>query len=139
MSIRKYYGELLTVIAFLVMAALAICPVSERQDEPDPLECQALKVWYLDFNEQYFMGVLPRNAVVEYGNAHGAMATTFKVGGVFHIVLEKKYTLANKVAHEVLLHESCHVISWSEKEEHSRRWHDCIHRLEEQGAFENLL
>lgn len=120
----------------------AFCPprsVSERHKVVDPLECQSLKTWYLWYNDEYFGGTLPKNAVVDYGNARGAMAVTTSVEGVFHITLEKRYTLAANVAHENILHESCHVLTWTEFDEHGKRWYDCMHRLYEKGAFENLL
>jgi hypothetical protein len=140
----------LTIGIFGLLAAVCLTlapaparPVSEHATEqkkaaPGP-ECQGLKEWYLAFNDEYFGGALPKNALVEYGDARGAIAYTTKDEGRFHVVLEKKFTLAPNVAHSVLLHESCHILSWSEFDEHGHRWHDCMDRLYQKGAFEGLL
>ena len=108
-------------------------------------ECLALKVWYDGYNTEYFFGALPKDTNVDYGDpgvdSEGGerMGVTRKSNGHFEIILNKKYTLAPKVAHELILHESCHIIAWTEFDEHGPRWRDCMDRLYQAGAFEGLL
>lgn len=109
------------------------------------VECLGLKAWFDGYNTEYFYGALPKDTTVEYGDpgvdSSGGerMGATGKTNGHFYIILNKKYTLAPKVAHLTVLHESCHIIAWTEFDEHGIRWRDCMHRLDLAGAFEGLL
>lgn len=62
----------------------------EKHVETDPMECQNLKVWYDGFNEKYFFGNLPKDAVVEYGtpmkDGKEVLALTTIINGKFHII-----------------------------------------------------
>jgi hypothetical protein len=135
----KTRTKILIVIFLAVLWIWVIDAYSKNKPTGDPLECPALKVWYLAYNDEYFDGMLPKNAVVDYGDARGAMAMTVKREGVFYVTLEERYNLAASVAHETLLHESCHIVTWSEFDEHGKRWYDCMHRIYAKGAFEGLL
>jgi hypothetical protein len=103
--------------------------------------CRGLKLKYLEYNDAYFDGVLPRNTIVEYGTCPDAqsIACTTHPGDVFKITLVKEYNLAPVQAHVNLLHESCHIVTWTELEEHGPRWKDCMHRIYQKGAFEGIL
>ena len=104
--------------------------------------CEGLKAWYDGYNEQYFSNLLPSDTVVSYGNAGGNIAITFKDSARFHIVLEQRYNLAPNQAHESLLHEECHIETWSAHDSldgHGVAWRGCMDRLYKAGAFDGLL
>jgi len=108
--------------------------------------CQAasdkeqLRQWYDQNNEQYFLGMLPKDTVIDYSlHDDEFMGATTKIEGKFHISLNRKYNLAVNVAKVTLYHEECHVSTWGEIEQHGLRWKSCMHRIENEGAFEGLL
>lgn len=99
-----------------------------------------LKAKYLEYNEEYFLGMLPTDAIVGYGTCpDDAMACTTHPEDIFHVTLVEKYNPAVATAHENILHESCHILTWDEIEEHGPRWKDCMHRIYDLGAMEGLL
>ncbi len=141
----------LWVLACLFLAAASAFIVfgpgsslTEQRYVTDPLEGPNLKAWYDADNEEYFNNKLPHDTVVEYGtplarDGHEVIAMTTQVAGVFHIVFSRKYALANRVSHLFLIHESCHLESWAEFDEHGPKWKACMHRVEAAGAYEDLL
>lgn len=69
-----------------------------------------LKQWYAGYNEAYFLGQLPANTVVSYGNpGPGNMAVTFLAGTTFHIVISPALNPTDKEVKITLLHELVHV------------------------------
>lgn len=99
-----------------------------------------LKAKYLEYNEEYFLGMLPTDAIVGYGTcAEDAMACTTHPEDIFQITLVKEYNLAPAQAYENLLHESCHLVTWSELDEHGPRFKDCMRRIYALGAFDGIL
>ena len=124
------------VLVLLGLLFFTAIPLGAAQDEPI---CKNPQIWFQEYNEEYFYGMLPANTIVRYGDAQGNEAITQKLFGRFYITLEPKYNLAPKQAHENILHESCHVLSWSELDDHGPRWRDCMDRLYQKGAFRDLL
>jgi hypothetical protein len=104
-------------------------------------KCEGLKIWYDEYNQQYFENKLPKDVVIDYSGAGGYMAiTTMLSDGRFHIALNEKYTAAPRVAHLTLLHEQCHVATYDEIEEHGKRWRTCMLEIDAEGAFRaNLI
>ena len=102
--------------------------------------------WNNDYNSEYFNGKLPSNILIdwsEHDNRYMA-TTTVLPSGRFRIALNQKYCLADRTAHLTLLHEDCHVLTFSEiseskKSEHGPRWRTCMLNLHQQGAFKNEL
>lgn len=103
-------------------------------------QCENLQAWYNEYNEQYFGNTLPKDTVVKYKKLKDLMATTSSHDGVhFEVDEDPAYNLAARTAHATLLHEMCHIETWSEPEEHGHRWISCMHRLMKIGAFDNVL
>ena len=107
-----------------------------------------LKVWYDGYNETYFLGQLPKDTIIEYGDpnfgneASDNMAITIKEGSKFRIILDRKANYTPVVARETILHESCHIEAWDARDSvdgHGMAWHRCMDRLYSQGAFDGLL
>jgi predicted SprT family Zn-dependent metalloprotease len=92
---------------------------------------------YAEYNEIYFGGKLPADTVIDHSESV-QMASTMKMSdGRFHIAFNDKYTLADRVARLVLLHEQCHIKTWTEQDiaEHGPRWRTCMLALDLQGVF----
>jgi hypothetical protein len=105
-----------------------------------------LNKWYQIYNSEFFNDKLPKNTVIdwsEYDDSRMA-STSVLPDGRFHISLNEKYCLANRVARIVLKHEACHVATFSEitldpKSNHGPRWRTCMLNLYQQGAFKGDL
>jgi hypothetical protein len=100
--------------------------------------------WNEGFNSEYFGDKLPKDIVIDWNERddHNMATTTTLPDGRFHIALNEKYCLATRIAHVTLLHEDCHVLTFSEVEdgkEHGPRWKTCMVNLSQQHAFENEL
>jgi len=105
-----------------------------------------LDKWYAVYNTEFFDDKLPRNPVIDWGEYDGnrMASTTVLPDGRFHIAFNEKYCLAERTARLVLLHEQCHVQTFSEvnrdpKSEHGPRWRTCMLNLYQQGAFKKTL
>jgi hypothetical protein len=105
-----------------------------------------LDKWYATYNAEYFNDKLPKNTIISWNEVDDRyMATTTVLpSGRYHIAFNKKYCLADRVAHITLLHEDCHILTFTEvsegkKEEHGPRWRTCMLHLALQGAFESEL
>ncbi len=104
---------------------------------------------YQEFNEEYFGNKLPKDIIIDH-NEPKMMASTMYLSGIgrFYISFNDKYTLAERVADETLLHEQCHIATWSEQptdgtfdqsKRHGPRWRACMLQLDMQGAFRTEL
>lgn len=105
---------------------------------------------YEEYNQQYFGNKLPKEIIIDH-NESKMMASTMYIGGEvqrFQISFNDKYTAANRVSDEILLHEMCHVKTWDEQPtngtldqsaRHGQRWRSCMLQLDLQGAFRNII
>lgn len=130
-----------TKILIAVAAALVyfycqqrfMAPCSTRSDLPKDLD-----KYYSQYNSEFFNDTLPRDVVIDWGEYNtDRLASTSKLSdGRFHIAFNEQYTSAGRVARLVLLHEQCHIATWSEQPlEHGPRWRTCMLNLYQQGAF----
>ena len=95
---------------------------------------------YAEYNELYFDNKLPKDTLIDHSESI-QMASTMKMSnGRFHIAFNDKYTLAERVSRSTLLHEQCHIQTWSEQKaaEHGPRWRTCMLTLDIQGIFRRL-
>jgi len=100
-----------------------------------------LRTFYDDSNTAFFDGKLPQDVVITRTEHDPRwMATTSKLpDGRFLIKMNTRYTAAQRVAFQTMLHEECHVKTWSEFDEHGPRWKACMVGLDIQGAFKAYL
>jgi hypothetical protein len=100
-----------------------------------------LDTWYRAYNSEYFNDNLPKDAVLDWGEYDpDRMASTSRLpDGRFHVAFNEKYCLAGRVMHIVLLHEQCHIQTFSEKTDHGPRWRTCMLNLYQQDAFKKDL
>lgn len=99
--------------------------------------------WYAGYNHKYFQDELPKDVIISRTLADDRfMAITFYDNGRYHIELNPKYNLSTKTERINLLHESCHIRIFIEHDEefddHGPHWQACMHRLSDQGAFEDI-
>jgi hypothetical protein len=129
-------------LAALIFALFLIAnPLhAEKKNSNCYLEC-----WYDAFNNEYFDGKLPRGIPVFYDSE---LIPLGYLGNTSCADWNNKETCKiqispeiknNRVSLIILLHESCHVATSSEVEEHGPKWHQCMHRLFEAGAYEGIL
>lgn len=103
---------------------------------------------YDGYNTEYFFGSLPKTARVEWGeminpdSGKPDMGQTDRIGPIYHIIISVHYHPSMKEAQITLLHEMCHVQIWqsglTELDQHGPLWKDCMHRLADEGAFDDL-
>ena len=129
---KVMFTIVLAIIWVGLMAWLDSAPDKRATDG----RCEALKVWYDGYNEAYFGNSLPKDTVIDYtGTGEYAALTRRMEDGTFHIVFNAKYTASPIFSHLILLHESCHIKTWDEFDEHGPRWVACMETLELNGAF----
>ena len=105
-----------------------------------------LDKWYAGYNSEYFDDKLPKDTLVDWGeyDVRNMGSTTILPNGRFHIALNKKYCLADRTMRLVLLHEQCHIQTFSEitddpKTGHGPRWRTCMLNLYQIGGFKREL
>ncbi len=119
----------------------ALVPAKAKIDLPKNLD-----KWNEGYNSEYFGDKLPKNVIIDWSeyNPDRMGSTSTLPDGRFHIALNGTYCLADRTAHMVLLHEDCHVFTFSEitrdpKSEHGPKWRTCMLNLYQQGAFKKDL
>ena len=120
----------------ILVAVLFAAPVAHTEQRD-------LDQWYRGYDHKYFQDELPQDVIISRTLADDRfMAITFYDSGHYHIELNPKYNISTKSERINLLHESCHVEMFVEKEDefddHGPHWQACMHRLSNQGAFEDL-
>lgn len=120
---------------------LKLAPAKAKIDLPKDLD-----KWYSIYNSEYFGDKLPKDTVIDWSeyDPNRMSSTSVLPDGRFHIAFSEKYCLADRTAHIVLLHEDCHIATFSEitrdpKSEHGPRWRTCMLNLYQQGAFKKDL
>ena len=145
MSTRKV---LLTILLEASLAALCLVIFNSPYKQADSKSKvdfpKHLNWWNEGYNSGYFDDKLPKHIVIDWSeyNDDNMATTTVLPDGRFHIALNEKYCLATRVAHITLLHEDCHILTFSEVnegKEHGPRWRTCMINLSRQRAFENEL
>ena len=139
---RKKTDRLIIFLCFLWLLLTFMIYMYSRsfRQEKDAVDGPVdLKTWFNSYNEEYFLGALPQNTIVSYGNIDD-MGITFRENDVFHIVIDLKTNRAGRVAMFTELHEMCHESQWNlhEAEVHGPKFQSCMHRLADLGAFDNL-
>jgi len=88
----------------------------------------------------WFDGKLPKNVFIGriYGDKFQAYTLKNKETGQFTILFNTQYNLARSQADINILHESCHIKTWTEFEEHGPRWVGCMRDLAARGAMDSL-
>lgn len=99
-----------------------------------------LKIWYESYNEDYFLSALPKDTVLNYGNIWPNMGLTTHENGAYRISIDADSNKAVRVAQMTLLHEMCHVAQWGHEDmnPHGPKFQACMHRLADEGAFDQL-
>ena len=105
-----------------------------------------LDKWYAGYNSEYFDDKLPKDTVVDWSeyDVRNMGSTTVLPNGRFHIALNKRYCLADRTMRLVLLHEQCHIQTFTEitddpKTGHGPRWRTCMLNLYQIGGFKREL
>jgi hypothetical protein len=101
-----------------------------------------LVMWFKWDNEQYFRSKLPADTEVIWApelDTLDVMGRTDKVNGRFRIRLSPKFNAGFPTMRLTLLHEACHVETWTEDLEHGLAWHKCVARLISNRAIEDLI
>ena len=132
--------KLVLLLVLVAMFSKTLAPAAV-----DPLDS-----WYRAYNNIYFQKELPDTVYITHDLTDDRfMAVTDRLlSGAYHIRFNVKYgytPIPGGISVEELrnlLHESCHVLLFVEKDEelndHGPHWQNCMHRLANMGAFENL-
>ncbi len=125
----------LTLLLSLTMTAKQLAPAT-----PDWLDA-----WYRGYNVVYFTNELPQTVMISHNlkDDRFMAVTSYDFNGNFYqIEFNIKYGPSPKQEKMTLLHEQCHleqlVTGQMEFEDHGKKWQACMHRLANEGAFENL-
>lgn len=99
-----------------------------------------LRAWFKTYNRDYFFGHLPE-VRFEWVNLHYKlrMAETDCNFEPCIIRMDPTYNEAFPVAKATMLHEMCHVESWTELDQHGIKWQACMHKIWLEGAFDGLI
>lgn len=101
-----------------------------------------LGMWYADANEQFFLGQLPKEVLVEWSDLTAIQdmgLTSKRSDGSFSIILDRRTNTTFRVARMTEYHEICHVKTWGQGDfDHGIQFQTCMVQLANQGAFEGL-
>ena len=131
------------LVLLLIVAAMFSTTLAPAT--PDKLDS-----WFRAYNRIYFQNELPSTVYITHDLTDDKyMAITDRLSnGSYHISFNVKYgytpipggTSVDELRN--LLHESCHVQLYVENDnefnDHGPHWQACMHRLANQGAFEDL-
>jgi hypothetical protein len=112
---------------------------------------------YREFNDAYFQGKLPKDTQIIFSDdAHGMADTGCTdadgtMGIDCAIRFKQRYVLAPRHAESTLLHEMCHIKTWTKTQQdsrpagveqvrwdHNKFWRGCMLNLDSQGAFRSI-
>lgn len=150
MRTRTKVALVILLVLWYFLLCLHFCPKKEPVTLPALSNVDLpkdLDKWFEGTNSEFFDEKLPKDTVIDWGEYDNDRmgSTTILPDGRFHIAFNEKYCLATRVAHLVLLHEECHVFTFSEikkndpASEHGPRWRTCMLNLYQQGAFKSDL
>jgi hypothetical protein len=104
---------------------------------------------YPSFNEGYFHNKLLKNPKIDMLEEMYMASTMCHEDGGCVIHFNPKYVLAPRTAQLVMLHEMCHIETWStdvvtfggktEQADHGKVWRSCMLRLDMEGAFREII
>lgn len=101
---------------------------------------EQLQNQYAVDNDRFFDDKLPKKVVIDYGETNPQyMATTAFRENEFHISLNPTFARAERVDKYLLLHEACHMDTWSEGVEHGPDWRVCMLKIDAQGGFREIF
>jgi len=116
-----------------------------KQSRMDSSSQINLRSWFADFNGEYFGNKLPQNTEVEFaslgnGTDFVVFGATSEQGGGYKIQIDNRLRQLgwDRIILATLIHESCHVETYSEIEEHGVQWEKCMHRVADAGGLDKL-
>lgn len=138
---RTFVFGLLKRLFFVLVLAASLGPArpQARAKQPaDQLEFSP-QVWFDAYNQQYWLGALPA-ADVQFREDNDTVGMTRYDAEhkIFRISISEKYNVTIAETQMTILHEECHVATWTELEQHGPRWQACMHSLAARGAFDKL-
>ncbi len=107
------------------------------QPSGDNMSIAEMHDFYDAANEAYFENKLPKDVLIDYTdhNDKSMAYTEILLDGRFHIAFNRKYSNPPQVGDLTILHEQCHVKTFTEDLEHGHYWYACMDDLNRQGAF----
>ena len=101
---------------------------------------------YQEFNEDYFLGQLPKDTRITMGDlSHEMGNTTVDGDGRWHITIDRESNPVERQAELTLLHEQCHIYIHVTKQDekpdfdpHGKQFQGCMLDLAHHGAFRLL-
>lgn len=120
------------------LAIIAMLLFFSATAEPLP---STLQTYYGQVNETYFWDSLPKDTSVKLEKNLPVMGDTWCEAPHANCSIRVDET-SNPILREqeiTLLHEMCHVATWGqEPDPHGLKWMECMHRLADAGAMDNL-
>jgi hypothetical protein len=128
--------------------ALTLLASSVWTQEHKPIDMTGADRYLANFyggsNDVYFDGKLPKNVTVLYepnvswNGDEDLGLTTNDYGTHYTIRINSYYVRDMKHGEMTMYHEECHLATWNEFNQHGPAWKQCMRRLAEQGAFDEL-
>jgi hypothetical protein len=113
-----------------------------EKDARTNLTDKQLKLWFDDLNHDYFLGQLPKDVEVKWGDlsAQNYMGLTqFFSNGEFIITVDRATHPTLSETKMTLMHEACHIKTWYVPElSHGPKFQNCMVNLATHGAFEGV-
>lgn len=135
-----------TKVAFTIVAALLYWTISQLVFDSGhcastfDMTIEQLQNQYSEDNDRFFNNKLPKKVTIDYGETDPRyMATTVLKDDGFHISLNLAFARAERVDQYLLLHEACHIETWSEGSQHGPDWRVCMLKIDAQGGFREIF
>ncbi len=133
------------LFSLLLLALTLALPINSADADSD------LQAWYNGYNQKYFQHELPEagsfsppDVIIDFRlNDPDKMGVTVfgSVDGYIHMSFNPAFIKSTKTLRLTMLHEMCHIEGFVEdvhELDHGPKWQGCMHRLANQGAFEEL-
>lgn len=121
------------------------CATQHHHEEKQytPLNDQNLQTLYGELNRDYFLGQLPKEVEVKWGDLteqHWMGFTDKHPSGTFTITVDRATNPTWNAAYMTTAHETCHIAIWGGPPEltHGPRFQNCMVQLANKGAFEGI-
>ena len=129
------------ILVILMMYAVCGCAIAGAQPLSHAEIYQALIENYRHMNDGYFDGDLPANVQIEYATDRNRPIGQTTYATPISIFVNSYYDRSEREALLTEDHEMCHVYVYEtggEAIDHGPRWVGCMHRLADEGAFDQL-
>ena len=141
------FVTLLLLASLSAIVGIQTCQRIIKHKEAHAVDEQFLNAWERSLNEEHFGNNLPPVEVFYrrpnrpedlIGETECVINPYGPLPKSCEIFITPKYNIAQAIAVETLIHETCHVETYAEIDPHGLQWTECMMRMAKEGAFKGI-